>query len=117
MQNSKLILENEELKEKWNNRFNDQQSRVESIIEIAKCERRNIYNDIISLINDQDRFSLDGLLGYSTSEWLAKQNPVILFIHKKNLNKVKIYNDNNCDMDRSYFLAICYIYICMSNCC
>jgi hypothetical protein len=64
MQNSKLILilENEELKEKWNNRFNDQQSRVESIIEIAKCERRNIYNDIISLINDQDRFSLDSIL-------------------------------------------------------
>lgn len=28
MQNLKLISENEELKEKWNNRFNDQQSRV-----------------------------------------------------------------------------------------
>ena len=66
MQNSKLILilENEELKEKWNNRFNDQQSRVEFITEIPKCERKNICNDIISLINDQGRFSLDGLLGY-----------------------------------------------------
>jgi len=54
MQNSKLISENEKLKERWNNRFNDQQSIVESIIEIAKCECKNIYNNIISLINDQD---------------------------------------------------------------
>lgn len=53
------------LKEKLNNRFNDQQTRIESIKEIASYERKNLYNNIINLINDQDRFSLDSLLEYS----------------------------------------------------
>jgi hypothetical protein len=77
-QNKNLIEENEMLKEKLNNRFNDQQTRIEAIKEIANYERKNLYNDIINLINDQDRFSLDSLLKYSTSEWLAKQNPVVV---------------------------------------
>ena len=54
MQNSKLISENEELKKNWDNRFNDQQSRIESIIEIARHEHKDIYDKIISLINDQN---------------------------------------------------------------
>jgi len=52
-QNTKLLSENQELKEKLNSRFNDQQTRVESIIEIAKYEHKNIYDDIIGLINDK----------------------------------------------------------------
>jgi len=73
-QNTKLLSENQELKEKLNSRFNDQQTRVESIIEIAKYEHKNIYDDIIGLINDKKRFNLDNLLSYSPSEWLIKRN-------------------------------------------
>ena len=53
-QNKNLIAENEMLKEKLNNRFNDQQTQIESIKEIASYEHKNLYNNIINLINDQD---------------------------------------------------------------
>jgi len=66
MEYAGIINENKEmLKEKLNNRSNDQQTRIESIKEIASYERKNLYNNIINLINDQDRFSLDSLLEYS----------------------------------------------------
>jgi len=77
-QNKQLTSENEILKEKWSRRFDNQQTRIESIKEIANHERKNLYDNIVNLINDQDRFSLDSLLGYSTSGWLAKQNPVVV---------------------------------------
>jgi hypothetical protein len=66
----------------------DQQLRIELIIEIAKHERNNLYDDIIDLISDKKRFSLDSLLEYSTSQWLFKRNPVIVkFIETLSLNE------------------------------
>jgi len=61
-----------------NRRFDDQQVRIDTIKEIAGYERKNIYQDIVNLIDDQERFTLDNLLSYSTSEWLAKRNPVLV---------------------------------------
>lgn len=78
LQNEMLLSENNKLKERLNSRFIDQKSRVEAIIEIAQQERKNLYEDIINLIDDQKRFTLDSLLTYSPSEWLAKRNPVIV---------------------------------------
>jgi hypothetical protein len=66
--NTSLLSENEKLKEKLNTIFDDQQSRIDSITIIAQKERKNLYDDIINLINDKERFSLDSLLEYSTSE-------------------------------------------------
>jgi len=87
--NESLLSENNKLKEKLNSRFIDQRSRIESIVEIAQQERKNLYEDIINLIDDQKRFTLDSLLTYSPSEWLAKRNPVIVkFI------EALIYNEN-----------------------
>ena len=77
LQNSNLLSENKKLKEKWNDGFNDQLTRIESIREIAKKERQNLYHDIMKSMRDQKRFGLDNLLSHSTSEWLAEQNPVI----------------------------------------
>ena len=34
--------------------------------------------DIINLIDNQERFTLDNLLKYSPSEWLAEHNPVVV---------------------------------------
>ena len=67
------------LKERqWDAQFDDQAKRIEAITIIAQKERENVYNDIINLINDQERFSLDNLLNYSIFQWLAKRNPVIV---------------------------------------
>src|SRR6266540_1985965 len=76
--NKQLLFENETLKKRVNERFTDQQDRIESIIEIAKKERSNVYKDIVSLIKNHERFCLDNLLEYFPSKWLAEQNPVIV---------------------------------------
>ena len=43
--------------------------------EIAKRERGNLYDDIISLMKNHERFGLDSLLEYSPSKWFAERNP------------------------------------------
>ena len=50
---NEMLSENNKLKERLNSRFIDQKSRVEAIIEIAQQERKNLYEDIINLIDDQ----------------------------------------------------------------
>ncbi len=52
-QNERLISENNDLKEKWNRKFDDQATRTQYVVEIAKHEHENIYDDIINLINDK----------------------------------------------------------------
>src|SRR6266498_3206789 len=76
--NKQLLFENEVLKKRVNEKFTDQQDRIESVIEIAKKERSNVYKDIVSLIENHERFCLDNLLEYSLSKWLAEQNPVVV---------------------------------------
>ena len=44
--------------------LDNQQDRVKLVMEIAKKERGNVYNDITSLIENQERFGLDSLLEY-----------------------------------------------------
>ncbi|KAF0559384.1 hypothetical protein F8M41_006138 [Gigaspora margarita] len=73
-----LLNENEALKKKLSERFTNQEDRIYSIIEIAKKERNNLYEDIMNLIKNQERFSLGSLLEYSPSKWLAKRNPVVV---------------------------------------
>ena len=60
--NTRLLSENEKLKEKLNTIFDDQQSRIDSITIIAQKECKNLYDDIINLINDKEWFSLDSIL-------------------------------------------------------
>ncbi|RIB19201.1 hypothetical protein C2G38_2307709 [Gigaspora rosea] len=50
--NKQLLLENEILKKQLNNKYDNQQVRVEAAIEIAKRERNTLYNDVVKLIND-----------------------------------------------------------------
>ncbi|CAG8774432.1 17483_t:CDS:1, partial [Racocetra fulgida] len=57
--NNELSEKNKELKSKWENRFNSQKKRINSIVQIANYERKNIYNDIESLILNKQRFSLN----------------------------------------------------------
>lgn len=58
--------------------LDNQHDRIELVMEIAKRERGNVYNDITNLIENQERFGLDCLLEYSPSKWLTEQNPVIV---------------------------------------
>ena len=76
--NEQLLSENEILKKKLNSRFDSQQDRIEAITDIDKKERNNLYNDIVNIMEDHTRFHLDNLLKYSPSQWLAKQNPVVV---------------------------------------
>ncbi|RHZ76633.1 hypothetical protein Glove_194g75 [Diversispora epigaea] len=86
--NKQLLIEDEVLKKKKLG-FTNQQDRIESVIEIAKKERNNLYKDIMSLMKNHERFSLDDLLEYSPSKWLVERNPVIIkFI------ETLIYNEN-----------------------
>src|SRR6266508_6918356 len=76
--NKQLLFENKALKKRVNERFIDQQDRIKSVIEIAKKERSNVYKDIVSLMENHERFCLDNLLEYSSSKWLAERNPVVV---------------------------------------
>ena len=46
--------------------------------EITERERGNLYDNIISLIKNHERFGLDSLLEYSPSKWLAERNSVVV---------------------------------------
>ncbi|CAG8676064.1 10156_t:CDS:2, partial [Racocetra fulgida] len=55
--NNQLIVENNQLKEIINFNLNNQQICIKYIKEIAQKERKNLYNDLISLIDNQERFN------------------------------------------------------------
>jgi hypothetical protein len=76
--NRQLLSENAALKKRLDDAFGDQQDRIRCVTEIAKRERGNLYNDIISLMKNHERFGLDSLLEYSPSKWLAERNPVVV---------------------------------------
>ena len=89
--NRQLLLENEALKRLLDERLADEQDRVRLVMEIAKMERRNVYDDITNLLKNQERFGLDNLLKYSPSKWLSERNPVIVkFIQALTITKMKI---------------------------
>src|SRR6185312_17507788 len=53
--NRQLVLENEALKRQLDERLADEQDCVRLVMEIAKMERRNVYDDIINLLKNQER--------------------------------------------------------------
>ena len=69
---------NEILTERWNLRFADHCKRVSAIVEIANEERISVYNDVESLIRDNNRFLIDNIMVYEPYEWLSKRNQVIV---------------------------------------
>src|SRR6185312_7278821 len=76
--------------ERWNSRYDDQQKRIQAVVDIAEIERKSLYEDVKSLIKDNNRFSLECLLRYTPQDWLNKRNQVVVkFI--ENLT----YNDFN----------------------
>ncbi|CAG8785724.1 24044_t:CDS:2, partial [Racocetra persica] len=50
--NQQLLLENNLLKKKLNNKYDNQQERVKAVVEIAKRERIALYDDVVKLINN-----------------------------------------------------------------
>ena len=70
--NQHLLSENAALKKWLDEAFNDQQGRIRSVIEIAERERGNLFNDIVSMMRNHERFGLDSLLEYSPSKWLLR---------------------------------------------
>ena len=52
--NRQLLLENEALKRLLDERLADEQDRVRLVMEIAKMERRNVYDDIINLLKNHN---------------------------------------------------------------
>src|SRR6185312_14434381 len=81
--NRRLLSENEVLRRQL---LDDQQDRVKFVMEIAKRERGNVYNDITSLIENQERFGLDSLLEYSPSKSYTTKMSVNL--KEKNFSSV-----------------------------
>ena len=100
---AQLESENEELKRRLDSRFDNQEMRIESAIEIAKKERENVYDDITNLIKDHERFQLNNLLEYSPSQWLNKRNPVVIkFIETLTYNE----NENQHENEKLFKCAV-----------
>lgn len=76
--NQLLIEQNNTMVYDWETQLGSQTERINAIIEIAKRERQNVYNDIESLILNKQRFSLNNLLDFTPQSWLIKRNPVIV---------------------------------------
>ncbi|CAG8732806.1 5231_t:CDS:2, partial [Racocetra fulgida] len=57
--NKQLLSENKVLKKRLSERFTNQKDCIHSIIEIAKKEQSNLYEDVINLIKNQKQFDLD----------------------------------------------------------
>ncbi|RIB13363.1 hypothetical protein C2G38_2198055 [Gigaspora rosea] len=101
--NRQLLFENELLKNKLKERFNSQQDHMKAIIEIAKKERNNLYDDLTNLMEDYNQFYLDSLLNYSLSQWLSKRNPVVVkFIEILTLNE----NENQLTGEKLFKCAV-----------
>ncbi|RHZ44823.1 hypothetical protein Glove_709g82 [Diversispora epigaea] len=78
LEKNKLENENKYLKEQWDGRYDNQKKRIIEIDKIASMEREHLYNDIMHLITDQNRFSLQNLLEYNPLKWIEYRNPVIV---------------------------------------
>ena len=88
--NHELSEENNAMAYRWATRFDTQAKNINAVIQIAKQERQNVYNDIESLILNKERFSLENLLNYTSKGWLVKRNPVIV-------NFIETLTHNNSD--------------------
>ena|SRR5215208_3394827 len=71
---------NGNLIEQWNSRYCDQGKRVKAVMDIARLERKSLYEDIESLISDNSRFVLENLLllQHTPQIWLSRRNQVIV---------------------------------------
>ena len=49
-----MLLKNEALKRLLDERLADEQDRVRLVMEVAKMERRNVYDDIMNLLKNQE---------------------------------------------------------------
>ena len=70
--NNKVLIRQQNL------RFADQQKCVNVIIEIANTKRVSLFNDLESLIQDSNRFSMENLVIYSSREQLNRRNKVVV---------------------------------------
>lgn len=70
--------QNEALVQKWDSQFSSQQKRIDSIVEIALAECKNVFNDVESLIRNNNRFSLDQIMKFTPQTWLNDRNQVIV---------------------------------------
>ncbi|RHZ88893.1 hypothetical protein Glove_20g26 [Diversispora epigaea] len=64
----KQCKKNEVFIEQQNLQFANQQERIKTIIEIAKAERESLFDDVKSLIGDNERFSIESLITYTPQE-------------------------------------------------
>ncbi|CAJ0855522.1 14345_t:CDS:1, partial [Entrophospora sp. SA101] len=74
---TEAMEKNKVLVEEWNLHFSNQPKRINSIIEIALAERDSLYEDIESLIRNNNRFSLENIMNYTPKTWLNGRNQVI----------------------------------------
>jgi len=59
-------------------RYANQAKCIEVVVEIAKTELMSVYDDVESLIRDNNRFSIENLMAYTPGEWLHKRNQVVV---------------------------------------
>ncbi len=62
------------------------------IIEIANVEHVSLFNDLESLIQDSNRFSMENLVIYSFHEWLNRHNKVVVVFNETLVQNVQSTN-------------------------
>ncbi|KAF0432016.1 hypothetical protein F8M41_005337 [Gigaspora margarita] len=104
----KKCEENDELIEQWNSRHNDQYKRIEEVINIAQRERECLYEEIESLIRDNNRFSLENPLNYDPQTLLSNRNQVVTkFIETLTHNN---FNTNSIEKNFKRAMVVDLIY-------
>jgi len=69
---------------------------VKAVVDIARLERKSLYEDIEFLISDNSRFALENLLQYTPQIWLSRRNQVIVkFIETLTHNNLNTDSPNN----------------------
>src|SRR5215208_2921183 len=87
---------NGNLIEQWNSRYCDQDKRVKAVVDIARLERKSLYEDIESLLSDNSRFALENLLQHIPQIWLSRRNQVVVkFIETLTHNNLNTDSPNN----------------------
>ena len=69
---------------------------MKAVVDIARLERKSLYEDIEFLISDNSRFALENLLQYTPHIWLSRRNQVIVkFIETLTHNNLNTDSPNN----------------------
>jgi hypothetical protein len=97
----------QQFEERWMNRYNTEEKRVEEIKLIAKEEMKPFYEDTKKEISNKERKSLKNLKNFSVDKWISNRNQVLVaFLQELTKTKSSGNLDNN---EKKHVKKLCLI--------